>query len=156
YYSVVSGWCLSYTLMSLTQFGAGKSSEEISAVFDVLFTSPGINLFWFAIYLLINVGIILSGVRKGIEHWAKILMPGLFIFLMAMFIYALTLPGFSEAARFCFVPDFAALGPGGILNALGMAFFTLSVGLGILVTYGSYMQRHENIPYNGFVIALMT
>lgn len=156
YYSVVSGWCLSYTLMSLTQFGAGKTSDQISSTFEILFQSPGINVFWFALYLLINLGIILSGVRKGIEHWSKILMPGLFIFLIIMFFYALTMPGFGEAVRFCFVPDFSALGASGVLNALGMSFFTLSVGLGILVTYGSYMKHDENIPYNGILIAAMT
>lgn len=156
YYSVVSGWCLSYTLMSLTQFWIGKSTEEIKHVFDVLFTSPSINLFWFAIFLVMNVGIILGGVRKGVEHWSKILMPILFTILIALFLYAITMPGFLPALSFIFVPDFSKLSASGVLNALGMACFTLSVGLGILITYGSYMQKKEDIPSNGAIVALMT
>lgn len=156
YYSVVSGWCLSYVIMSLNKFSVGRSADEIKEVFTVLYSSPGINLFWFGIFLLINMGIVFSGVRKGIEHWAKILMPGLFLSLMGLFCYAVSLPGFKDALIFTFKPDFHRLGASGILNALGMAFFTLSVGLGIIVTYGSYMKKDENIPYNGTLIAFMT
>lgn len=155
-YCVIAGWALSYTLMSLNQFALGKSATEISQVFDTLFTSPGINIFWFVLYLLINVGIVISGVRKGIEHWSKILMPALFVILIGLFIYATTLPGFGEAARFIFVPHWEKLTANGILNALGMAFFTLSVGFGIILTYGSYMQKEEDIPKNGIIITLMT
>lgn len=156
YYSVVSGWCLSYTLMSLNQFAFGKSVAEIQTIFQTLLTSPGINIFWLGLFLFINGAIILSGVRKGIEHWSKILMPALFIILIGLFIYAMTMPGFGQAAKFVFVPDFSKLTPSGMLNALGMALFTLSVGLGILVTYGSYMKKEDNIPYNGFLITIMT
>ena len=155
-YCVIAGWALSYTLMSLNQFTTGKTAAQISAVFDTLFISPGINVFWFAVYLLINVGIVISGVRKGIEHWSKILMPALFMILIGLFIYATTLPGFVEAAKFMFIPRWEKLGSDGVLNALGMAFFTLSVGFGIIVTYGSYMQKEEDIPKNGALIALMT
>ena len=142
--------------MSLNQFYVGKTTEQIRQTFEVLSTSPGISVFWFALFLLINVGIVFSGIRKGIEHWSKILMPGLFLILVALFIYATTLPGFGEAVRFIFVPDWSKLTGSAILNALGMALFTLSIGLGINVTYGSYMQNDENIPYNGFLIAIIT
>ncbi len=156
YYSVVSGWCLSYIFMSLNKFTAGKSSAQIQEIFTILSSSSGINIFWLALFLLINFGIIISGVRKGIEHWSKILMPFLFIFLIALFIHAVTMPGFSEAVKFVFYPDFNKLTSSGILSALGMALFTLSVGLGVLITYGSYMQKDQNIPYNGIVITIMT
>ncbi len=155
-YCVIAGWALSYTLMSLNQFTLGKTAAEISAVFDTLFTSPGINLFWFTLYLLINVGIVISGVRKGIEYWSKILMPALFTILIALFVYATTLPGFGQAVRFIFVPHWETLTANSVLNALGMAFFTLSVGFGIIVTYGSYMQKEEDIPKNGIIITCMT
>lgn len=156
YYSVVSGWCLSYCIMSLNQFTLGKSPEQIREVFTVLSSAPGINIFWLALFLLINAGIIHSGIRKGIEHWSKILMPALFIILIGIFIYSTTLSGFPKAVSFVFSPDFSKLSASGILVALGMAFFTLSVGLGILVTYGSYMTPTENIPFNSTVIAIMT
>lgn len=156
FYGVVAGWVLSYVFMSLGNFSHGKSPAEIQAVFDTLFESGWINLFWFGLFLLINLGIVSSGVKKGIEHWSKILMPLLFLFLVGLFIFATTLPGFGAAVKFIFVPDFSMLGPEGVLNALGMAFFTLSVGYGIIVTYGSYMKKTENIPKNGFVVAIMT
>lgn len=156
YYSVVSGWSLSYCIMSLNNFSAGKTPQEIREVFTTLSSAPGISVFWLALFLLINAGIVHSGIRKGIERWSKILMPTLFIFLIAIFLYSITLSGFTKALHFVFSPDFSKLSASSILVALGMAFFTLSVGLGILITYGSYMTPKENIPYNSTLIAIMT
>ena len=156
FYSVVAGWVLSYIFMSIGNFSLGKSPEQIQQVFDLLYTSPWINLFWFGLFLLINLAIVSSGIKKGIEHWSKILMPLLFVFLIGLFIFCMTLPGFIPAFKFIFVPNFSKLGPEGVLNALGMALFTLSVGYGIIVTYGSYMHKSENIPKNGFYVAITT
>jgi NSS family neurotransmitter:Na+ symporter len=156
FYAVVSGWVLSYVFMSLSNFSSGKTPEEIGAIFGTVYTSPWINIFWFALFLLINLGVVAGGVKKGIEYWSKILMPLLFLFLIGLFIFATTLPGFIPAVKFIFYPDFTKLKPDSILNALGLALFTLSVGYGIIVTYGSYMEKTENIPKNGFVVAIMT
>lgn len=156
YYSVVAGWCLSYVLMSLTQFTQGKTPDQIRNVFDVLFSSADVCILWLFIFILINVGVVISGVRKGIEYWSKILTPALFVILIGLFIFATTMKGFPKAASFLFYPDFNKLTPNGVLNALGMAFFTLSVGLGIILTYGSYMKKTEDITKNGFIVTLMT
>lgn len=156
YYSVVAGWCLSYILMSLTQFTTGKSPDEIKEVFQTLFTSWDINLLWLFVFVLINAGVVLSGVRKGIEHWSRILMPALFVMLTGLFIYAMFLPGFPAAFHYLFYPNFSKLSPTGILSALGLAFFTLSVGLGIILTYGSYMKPTEDLPKNGLIVTGMT
>lgn len=156
YYSVVSGWCLSYIFMSLNQFFVGKTDMQIKEIFHFLVQSPGMNLLWFGLFLAINAGILYSGIRKGIEHWSKILMPALFVILLGLFFYTMTLPGFGEAVRFIFAPNFQSVTGSVVLNALGMAFFTFSVGMGIIVTYGSYMQKTENIPKNGALIALAT
>jgi len=156
FYCITSGWVLSYIFMSLNKFSEGKSTEEIQQIFTLLSSSPGISLLWFALYLLLNLGIITSGVKKGIEHFSKILMPALFIILLTLFFYATSMEGFSKAFRFVFVPKFSELTSEGVLNALGMAFFTLSVGLGINITYGSYMHKGENIPNNSFIITSMT
>ncbi|MDN3504020.1 MAG: sodium-dependent transporter [Rhabdochlamydiaceae bacterium] len=156
FYSVVSGWCLSYILMSLTQFTQGKNPEEIRSVFTTLASSSGINIFWLFLFIALNVAIVFSGIRKGIEKWSRILMPVLLIILFALFIYSCTLPGFSKAAKFLFYPDFANLSPSGILNALGMSFFTASVGLGIILTYGSYMKKNEDIPKTSLMVSGMT
>jgi NSS family neurotransmitter:Na+ symporter len=156
FYCVVSGWCLNYALMSLNQFTLGKTPGQIRAIFDTVYTSADLNLFWMGIYILMNVGVVYSGIRKGIEHWSKILTPALFFILIGMFIYGLTMPGFTQAAKFIFSPTFSKLTPSAILNALGMAFFTLSVGLGIIVTYGSYLKPSENMPRTAFIVATMT
>lgn len=156
YYCVIAGWVLSYIFMSLNKFSDGKSPAEIQEVFTLLSSSPGISILWLALYLLINLGIICSGIKKGIEHFAKILMPALFVILIGLFLYAITMPGFSEAVEFVFAPKFDSLSGQGVLNALGMAFFTLSVGLGINITYGSYMKKSENIPNNSLIITAMT
>ena len=156
YYCVIAGWVLSYVFMSLNKFSAGKTPEEIQAAYTLLSSSPGISLLWFALYLLINAGIICSGVKKGIEHFAKILMPALFLLLIGLFFYAITMPGFGKAFSFVFAPKFDKLTAQGILAALGLAFFTLSVGLGINITYGSYMKKSENIPKNSVIVVAMT
>jgi len=156
YYCVVSGWCVNYIFLSLNQFTAGRSPEEIGKVFDLLYISADINIFWTLIFILINVAVVYAGIRKGIEYWSRILTPALLIILIALFCFSATLDGFGEAFRFIFYPDFSKLTPSGILNALGMAFFTLSVGLGIIVTYGSYMKQSEDIPKTGLIISSMT
>ena len=156
YYCVIAGWVLSYIFMSLNKFSDGKSPEQIQEAFTLLQSSPGITLLWFGLYLLINLGIICSGVKKGIEHFAKILMPALFIILIGMLFYSMTLPGFNKALKFVFYPNFSNLSTQGVLSALGMAFFTLSIGLGINITYGSYMEKSENVTSNSVIITSMT
>lgn len=156
FYCVVSGWCLNYALMSLNQFTLGKTPNQIREIFDTVYTSSDLSIFWMALFILLNVGVIYSGIRKGIEHWSKILTPALLFILIAMFIYGFTMPGLTQALKFIFSPTFSKLTPSAILNALGMAFFTLSVGLGIIVTYGSYLKPSENIPRTAFIVATMT
>lgn len=156
YYTVVSGWCLNYAMMSLNQFTNGRTPEEISATFGTLYRSGDINLFWNFIFILLNVGVVYSGIRKGIEHWSKFLTPALLVILVGLFLFSTTLDGFGEAFKFIFYPDISKLTPSAFLNALGMAFFTLSVGLGIILTYGSYMKQTEDIPKTGMIVSSMT
>ncbi|MCB1110062.1 MAG: sodium-dependent transporter [Chlamydiia bacterium] len=156
FYCVVSGWCLNYALMSLNQFSLGKTPDEIRAIFDLVYTSSDQNIFWLFLFILLNVGVVYSGIRKGIEYWSQILTPALLFILIALFAYGFTLPGFGQAVKFIFYPNFSKLTPTVILNALGMAFFTLSVGLGIIVTYGSYLKPSENLPRTAFIVAIMT
>lgn len=152
YYSVISGWTVNYTLMSLMQFTQGKSPDEIRNIFTILYKSADINIFWHFIFMLLTVGVVFGGIRKGIEYWSKILTPSLLVILVALFIYSTTLPGFAEAAKFILYPDFSKLTATGVLEALGMAFFTLSVGIGIVLTYGSYLTSEDNLPSTGLII----
>lgn len=156
FYCVVSGWCLNYAFMSLNQFSLGKTPTEIRSIFETVYTSSDINLFWLLIFILLNLFIVQRGIRKGIEYWSRILTPALFFILIGLFIYGFTMPGFSDAARFILYPNFAKLTPAAVLNALGMSFFTLSVGLGIVLTYGSYLRPSASLPKAGLVVATLT
>lgn len=156
YYSVVAGWALNYVLMSLMHFTQGKTPEEIANVFDLLYSAGDINLLWNFLFLALTTGIVYGGIRKGIEFWSKILTPALLISLLALFLYALTLKGFPRAFFFIFTPDASRLSPSGLLEALGLACFTLSVGMGIILTYGSYMHKNDDIPKTSFTVASMT
>ncbi|MCH1430727.1 MAG: sodium-dependent transporter [Chlamydiales bacterium] len=155
FYSVVTGWALNYFLMSLSQFSLGRTPDEIQGVFDILISSGDINLFWHFVAILICFAIVFGGIRKGIEFWSKILTPALLTILAMLLLYSSQLPGFSEAVSFIFTPDFNKFHPSSAIKALGLAFFTLSVGLGIILTYGSYMRKDEDIPKTALTIALM-
>lgn len=156
YYTVISGWCLNYMMMSINNFTHGKTVTQIAEVFGVMYNSGDINLFWNFVFILLNAGVVYGGIRKGIEHWAKILTPALLFILIGLFIFSTTLPGFKDAAKFVLLPDMSKVNPSSILNALAMSFFTLSVGLGILTTYGSYMKPQEDMPKTGAIVASMT
>ncbi|MDR3624088.1 MAG: sodium-dependent transporter [Chlamydiales bacterium] len=155
YYSVVAGWAVNYTLLSLNHFTENRTPQEISAVFDTMYQAGGINLFWHFIFMLLAVGVVYGGIKRGIEYWSKILMPGLLIILIGLLIYGMTLDGFGEAVRFVFYPDLAKFRASSILEALGLSFFTLSVGLGIMLTYGSYMRKSDDIPKTVVTVAIM-
>lgn len=155
FYAVVTGWALNYLLMSLSHFTHNRSPDEIKQVFQLLQQSGDINIFWQFIAIFICSGMVYAGVRKGIEFWSKILTPSLLIMLSFLLIYSYQLPGFGEAAAFIFTPDFSKFHPSSVIKALGLAFFTLSVGLGIILTYGSYMKKQENIPKTAITIACM-
>ena len=152
FYSVVSGWGLNYILMSLNQFWQGRTPDEISGVFSTLEKSPDITLFWHFLFTAIIGLVVYQGVRKGIEYWSRIMTTALLFALFALFIYSTTLSGFGEAFKFVFYPDLAKFKPSGALEALGLSFFTLSLGQGIMLTYGSYMKRSDNLPKTASII----
>lgn len=155
-YCVIGGWCVNYSLMSINHFTAGRSVEEIRSIFTTMAQAGDVNTFWLFIFILLNVGVVFGGIRKGIEYWSKILTPLLLVLLVGLLIYSTTLDGFGQAVSFVLKPNFANVKASTFLNALGMSFFTISVGLGIIVTYGSYMKQSEDIPKTGAIVACMT
>lgn len=155
YYSVIAGCGLNYFFMSLSQFWEGKSPDEISRTFDILISSGDICLFWHLAFTAITAAVVYHGIRKGIEQTTRIVTSSLFVLLISFFFYNCTLGGFADAARFILAPDISKLTPSAILEALGLAFFTLSLGQGILITYGSYMRRDDDIPKTALIIAAM-
>ena len=148
FYSVIAGWGISYVLMSL-------SGTEGEPVFKELAMSGGISTFWHFIFTALTMGVVFSGVRKGIEYWSKVMTRSLLVMLVALFFYSMVkLPGFGQAAEFVFFPDVSRFSFSSLLEALGLAFFTMSLGQGIMISYGSYMKKDEKIPQMAGIVAL--
>lgn len=155
YYSVIGGWGLNYILMSLSQSYQGMSAQEVSALFELLSSSGDITLFWHFMFTALVVILVLPGIRQGIEYWSKFMTTGLLIMLVCLFAYSTTLDGFAQSVSFILSPDVSKFKPSGALEALGLSLFTLSLGQGIMLTYGSYMRKSEDIPKTGIIIGLM-
>lgn len=155
FYSVVAGWSFDYVFKAASGTLQHGNAEQVSGLFRHLTASPWRVLFWQALFIMANVGIVVGGIRGGIERWSKILMPGLFALLVLLFLHAMLSPGGPPALRFMFVPDFSQLTSQSVLVALGHAFFTLSLGAGVMITYGSYLDAGADLFGLSFRIALL-
>ena len=155
YYSVIAGWGLNYVLMSLNQSYKQLTPQEITNVFDVLSSSADITLFWNFLFTALTVGVVYQGIRHGIEYWSKFMTSALFVMLVCLCLYSMTLSGYWDAVKFVFYPDISQFKPSSAIEALGLSLFTLSLGQGIMLTYGSYMKREDDIPKTGFIVAGM-
>jgi NSS family neurotransmitter:Na+ symporter len=145
FYGVVAGWSIKYIFFSITNNFSHGSSELINSSFDKFITNPIAPLKFQIFFMLLTGAIVIIGVQKGIERYSKILMPVLLVLIIILDIRAVTLPGAGEGLRFLFKPDFTKLSFEGILSALGHAFFSLSLGMGTLITYGSYVSKNDNL-----------
>jgi neurotransmitter:Na+ symporter, NSS family len=154
YYTTVAGWVFSYIFKAAAGTINSISPEYTSAVFNALVSGVGEPLFWQLLVLAVTGTIIMAGVTKGIERVTKVLMPVLFLLLLIVDFRALTLPGASEGLSFLFSPDFSKISFGVVLAALGLAFFKLSVGMGAMTTYGSYIGKEEDLPRTAIKVML--
>jgi NSS family neurotransmitter:Na+ symporter len=155
YYSVVAGWTLHYALMGVSRFFAGKSPDEIGAAFGTVYGAADINLFWHAVFMGITVAIVLAGVQRGIEAAARVLMPALLLMLGVLLVDAAFQPGFGKAVSFVFGAHTERLRPAGILEALGHSFFTLSLGMGAMLTYGSYLSKKDDLVSASLLVSVL-
>ena len=145
FYAVVGGWTLAYVAKAFTHTMSNFSSpKEAGQFFGSFIANTWEVLFYHALFMAICVGIVLRGIHGGIEKACKVLMPTLVIILIFLMFRALTLPGAMEGIEFYLKPDFSKIGPQTILIALGQAFFSLSLGMGCMLTYGSYLPEQEN------------
>ncbi len=146
FYTEVAGWVIAYIVMGAAGSVASTNPEVTSAAFGGLATNPLLSLLlqWFVL-AYVSV-IIIAGVSKGIENVTKRLMPVLFALLVIICIRSVTLPGGMEGISFLFKPDFSAVTWGTALAAMGLSFFKLSVGMGTMITYGSYFRDDQDIP----------
>lgn len=146
FYSEVAGWVFAYIFKSATGQVLSSSPAVTGAAFEAMIKSPLESLLWQWAVLALVGAILLMGVARGIEAVTKRLMPVLFILLLLICVRSLTLPGASAGLHFLFAPDFSKINAGVVLTALGLAFFKLSVGIGSMITYGSYFRDEQNIP----------
>ena len=155
FYSAVAGWVLGYLVEAVYGDLAFVNAEQAAFHYKSLVEHPWWGLSFHALFMLASVGVLYLGVKKGIERWNKILMPALFIILAALVVKGLMLPNSLSALEFLLRPDWTLITPAAILGALGHSFFTLSLGQGTMVTYGSYMQENQNILKSCIPVVIM-
>jgi neurotransmitter:Na+ symporter, NSS family len=155
YYAVVAGWVVYYFLHCLRWSFQGFSGDATSLVteFQGFLANPGLQIGFHGLFMTITVLIVILGVKAGIERTTKFLMPVLLVILLAMVLNSMRSPGFGDAISFLF--HVGPIHASGVLEALGHAFFTLSLGMGAMITYGSYVSRGQSIPRAGGVICLL-
>ena len=146
FYTEVSGWVFAYIPKAISGQALSTDKAVTSEVFNELASNPVLSLVWQWVVLVVVGLIIMRGVSKGIEATTKRLIPLLFVLLVIVCIRSLTLPGASQGLSFLFRPDFSARTGNAILAAMGLAFFKLSIGMGTMITYGSYWREDQNIP----------
>lgn len=163
FYLVVAGWSAEYLWESISGsifegLAAGGDSAANSAVFTThmndLISSPTRPIFWIYLMIILNLVVLLRGVRKGIERLSNVLMPLLFVLLIVFCVVSLTLPGAGAGVEFFLKPDFSKINSSVVLNALGQAFFSLSLGMGILVTYASYFPRNTMMTRTAVTVSV--
>lgn len=143
FYNVVSGWAFGYFIQ--VTFGNLLQQPDYSGFFGNYVHNFGDNLVFSLCFMILTAFIVYQGVQKGIEGAAKLLMPALFVLLISLVIYGLTLPNAMEGVKFYLLPDFSLINGASVYSALGQAFFSLSLGMGALITYGSYVSKDDNI-----------
>jgi NSS family neurotransmitter:Na+ symporter len=143
FYSVIAGWTLSYIVK--TAAGTFGPDADTAAIFAEVAGGPVSAIGWHLAFMAITIYVVLGGVRDGIERWTKVLMPVLFFLLALLAVRAVTLSGAGEGLEFYFKPDFSKVTGGVVLAAIGQAFFSLSLGMGAMITYGSYVSKRDDL-----------
>lgn len=153
YYSVIAGWALAYVFKTASGVMTGLAGEEVGSIFGGFVSDPVQLLVWHTLFMVMTAVVIAQGVQSGLERAVRFLMPALFLLLLVLLGYALTSGGFGQGLQFLFSPDFSKLTTAGILTAMGHAFFTLSLGMGAIMMYGSYLPQDTPIAKTSLAIA---
>jgi len=143
FYSVVAGWAIGYFWETSAGHFTGLNASQVSEHWHNFLGSPLQLMVWHSLFMLLTLWIVERGVHRGIELASRIMMPLLFVLLIVLDIYSATTPGFNQACHFLFSVDFHKITPSVIISALGHAFFTLAVGAGAMLAYGSYLPKHS-------------
>ena len=154
YYSVIGGWSVEYLLKSLSFSFSDASRITMNTIFTDFVSSTWAPLATHTVFLLFTTLIVIVGIKDGIEKFSKVMMPLLFIIVVAIAIYSLMLPGASAGVDYLFRPDFSKIDAKACASALGQAFFSLSLGFGTIMTYASYVSKKENILTQSIATAI--
>ncbi len=155
YYSLISGWTLGYFFKTLSGGLRNAGTAATPGIFDAFARNFWLQAFLLAAFLFITGYIVARGIANGIEKACKFLMPVLFVIMTILLVRSLTLPGAGKGLEFYLKPDFSQLTPRVIIDALGQAFFSLSLGMGAMITYGSYLKKEESIPAGAAWVAFL-
>jgi NSS family neurotransmitter:Na+ symporter len=151
---VVAGWTLSYVIKAVGSFDASfATSDTANLVFEQFVSSSGQQVLFHFLFMILCIVVVSQGIKGGIERWSKILMPTLLFLLFLLILRSVTLPGAGAGLAFLFNPDFTKLNLNVVLTALGQAFYSLSLGMGAIITYGSYLNKKENLFSSATTIA---
>lgn len=145
FYFLVTGWCFYYMVEAASNTFAGMDAAALKAHFKTFEGDAQLMTVYAAIAIVLTASVLWFDVNKGIERLSKILMPILFLFLIIMAAHMVFMDGGTAGLRYLFMPDFSKITSKVILQAMGLSFFTLSVGMGILITYGGYMPKDQNV-----------
>jgi NSS family neurotransmitter:Na+ symporter len=149
FYSVIAGICLNYIFISAISSGSISSPEQFT---DVV-SSPANLIFWHSLFMILTALIVSAGIKDGIGKMVKILMPLLGFLMIFMVIYSIINGDFSKAMSFLFAPDFSNVTSDTLLQAMGQAFFSLSLGMGSIMAYGAYMPKDQKVVSTSFTVA---
>ena len=155
FYCVIAGWSMAYIFKSAKGTFAGLDNAAVSTVFDSLLADPWAMAFWLGLFVMVCAIILARGVQKGIERTVKILMPMLFLILLAMVIYGAIEGDMAGAVSFLFDFNFSAITPQVVVAALGQAFFSIGVAMGLMLVYGSYLPKSIEIGRSAVIVAGM-
>lgn len=153
YYSVIAGWAMDYIFKALLGSFMNSNPAEIQRLFENLTASPVEQVFWHSAFMLITMQLVMRGVQGGLEKAVRFMMPALFVILLLLVGYAMTTGAYEQGMNFLFSPDFSKIDADAVLIAMGHAFFTLSLGMGAIMIYGSYLPNHISIAKATFFIA---
>ena len=155
FYSVVGGWVIRYIVKAVTGAFTIADPEVLGGLFVNFITNPVEPIIYHLIFMILTLGIVIGGISGGIEKYSKILMPSLFVMMILIMIRSLTLPNAMEGVKFLLVPDFSKITGDVVLAALGQVFFSLSLGMGAMITYGSYLSKDEDLISSSVQIPLI-
>lgn len=154
FYSVIAGWVLDYILRAASGAFSGMDGMAAQAQFDGFLAQPLSLLLWHTLFIAMTMGVVARGINAGLEKANMVLMPALFAILLVLLGYSMAVGDFARSLAFLFSPDFSRITPSVVLSALGHAFFTLSLGMGAVMVYGSYLQPHISIARTTLYIAI--